>query len=318
MAALTDPGSTHTPALSVVATLYRSREFLPAFIDECIVAAEREAPGAWELVLVNDGSPDDGLAYALERRSANPRIVVIDLSRNFGHHPAMHAGLLHARGDRVFLIDADLEVRPAVLAEFAAKQRASGADLVYGYQPARKGGWLERWTGTVFWRGLNAISSVPIPENMLTERLMTRRFVDALLSLGDHDLFLGGMMSWTGYTQLGLPVNKSQRAGPSTYSLLRRLKLMLTAVSSFSSRPLVWLFHAGWVITLASFGYVAYLVFRRLVYADTLIGFTSIMGLIALSLGLSCMALGLVGVYLGKVLDQVRGRPRYIVRDVHR
>jgi len=306
------------PALSIVSTMYRSRPYLPTFIDECIAAAEAAGVRDWELVLVNDGSPDDSLAYALERRAADPRIVVVDLSRNFGHHPAMHAGLSLARGEQVFLIDCDLEVSPAVLALFLERQRATGADLVYGYQEARKGGWFEQWSGAVFWRGLNALSDVHIPENMLTERLLSRRFLQSLLRLGDHNLFLGGMMSWTGFVQLGIPVPKKQREGRSTYTPLRRLQLMLTAVSSFSVRPLTWLFNIGACITLASFGYVAWLVFRKLAFDDALLGFTSLMGLMALSLGILTMALGIVGIYIGKVFSQVQNRPTYIVRDVHR
>jgi putative glycosyltransferase len=306
------------PALSIVSTMYCSREFLGRFLDECAAAAEQTQGGSWEVVLVNDGSPDDSLSYALERRTADSRIVVVDLSRNFGHHHAMHAGLRHSRGDMIFLIDCDLEVRPAVLAEFVAKQRSSGADLVFGYQDARKGQWFEQWSGALFWRGLNALSEVPIPENMLTERLMTRRFVESLMQLGDYNLFLGGMMSWTGFVQVGIPLVKTQRQGRGTYTLLRRLRLMVTAVSSFSSRPLTWVFNVGLLVTALSFAYVLYLVVRKLVFDDALLGFTSLMGLMAMSLGIMTTALGVVGIYLGKVFNQVQNRPSYIVRDVHR
>ena len=298
--------------------MYRSRPYLPAFIDECIAALDAAAVGPWEIVLVNDGSPDESLAYALQRRAADPRIVVVDLSRNFGHHPAMQAGLCHARGDIVFLIDCDLEVRPAALSDFLARQCSTGAELVFGYQERRKGAWFEQWSGSVFWRVLNALSDVRVPENMVTERLMTRRFVDALLRLGDHNLFLGGMMSWAGFVQIGLAIEKTQRQGSSTYTLARRLQLMVTAVSSFSSKPLTWLFNAGVLITAASFAYVLYLIFRKLMFDDALIGFTSLMGLMSLSLGIITTALGVVGIYLGKVFNQVQGRPNYIVRDLHR
>ena len=305
-------------AISIVSTMYRSRPYLQDFIDECLVALQAVGSEPWEIVLVNDGSPDEALAYALQRRAADFRIVVVDLSRNFGHHAAMQAGLCHARGDLVFLIDCDLEVRPAALIDFVARQQSSGADLVFGYQERRKGAWFEQWSGTVFWRALNALSDVRVPENMVTERIMTRRFVDALLRLGDHNLFLGGMMSWAGFVQIGLPVAKSQRHGSSTYTLARRLQLMVTAVSSFSSKPLTWLFNAGVVITAASFAYVIYLLFRKLMFDDALIGFTSLMGLMSLSLGIITTALGVVGIYLGKVFNQVQGRPNYIVRDLHR
>jgi len=318
----TDAGGAHTdvarPALTIVSTMYRSRQYLPAFIDECTAAAQASALGDWELVLVNDGSPDDSLAYALERRRSDPRIVVVDLSRNFGHHPAMQAGLQHARGELVFLIDCDLEVKPGMFEQFLAKHRQSGADLVFGYQAMRKGGQFEKVSGALFWRGLNALSDVHIPENMLTERLMTRRFVQSLLRLGDHSLFLGGMMSWTGFLQIGIPVPKQQRDGRSTYTLMRRIQLMLTAISSFSSRPLTWLFNAGASITAVSFAYVLYLIFRKIVFNDALVGFTSLMGLMALSLGIITMALGIVGIYVGKVFSQVQSRPTFIVRDIYR
>ena len=306
------------PGLSIVSTMYRSRPYLQAFLDECIAAGDRSGIAVWEIVLVNDGSPDDSLAYALQRHATDARIVVVDLSRNFGHHQAMHAGLGHARGDLVFLIDCDLEVRPAVLSDFLVKQRGAGADLVYGYQDTRKGGWFEKRSGSLFWWGLNAVSDVAVPVNMLTERLMTRRFIQALLQLGDFNLFLGGMMSWTGFTQLGVPITKAQREGPSSYTLWRRVQLMVTAVSSFSSKPLTWLFNIGLMVTATSFAYVLYLIFRKIVFDDALIGFTSLMGLMAMSLGIMTTALGVVGIYLGKVFNQVQNRPTYIVRDVYR
>lgn len=298
--------------------MYRSRAFLDRFLAECVQAVAAIDCDAYEIVLVNDGSPDDSLAYALARRTDIPQIVVVDLSRNFGHHAAMQAGLAHARGQLVFLIDCDLEVAPATLADFHAKLSASGADLVYGYQEVRKGGWFERASGSLFWGGLNHLSSVPIPANQLTERLMTRRFVDALLRLGDHNLFLGGMMSWTGFVQLGIPVAKGLREGRSSYTLWRRAQLMVNAISSFSSKPLTWLFNVGLLITAASFAYVLYLVFRKLAFGDALLGFTSLAALMAMTLGVLTTGLGLIGIYLGKVFEQVQNRPNYIVRDLHR
>lgn len=306
------------PAWSIVSTMYRSRGFLERFLDECLKALRELSVRDFEIVLVNDGSPDDSLAYAIARQQDVPQLVVVDLSRNFGHHHAMQAGLRVAQGERIFLIDCDLEVAPATLLDFARKQHETGADLVFGYQEARKGGWFERVSGGVFWKGFNLLSDTKIPENILTERVMTRRFVDALLSLGDHNVFLGGMMSWTGFQQIGLPIPKKQRHGQSTYTLLKRIQLMVNAVSSFSSRPLTWMFNIGIAMTLASFGYVLFLVMRKLIYGDALLGFTSLMAMLAMTLGVLTTGLGLLGIYLGKVFNQVQGRPNYIIRDVHR
>lgn len=312
------PAVTEAPEISIVSMVYRSRPYLAEFLAGCLEALREIECRRFEIVLVNDGSPDDSLHYLIERQTDIPQLVLVDLSRNFGHHAAAQAGLAHARGDLVFLIDCDLEVSPAVLPRFYQKLRASGCDVVYGYQNARRGGPLERIAGALFWKGLNLLSDTPIPENVVTERIMTRRFVVNLLQLGDRNLFFGGMMSWTGFDQIGMPVDKGRRRGPSTYTLMKRLGLLVNAVSSFSAKPLYLLFNVGIVITLASLAYAAYLVFRKIAFGDTLIGFTSLMGLMAMTLGVLTTGLGLLGIYLGKVYTQVQNRPTYIVRDIYR
>lgn len=306
------------PQISLVSTMYRSRPFLESFLTACLEAVRQLPLDDFEIVLVNDGSPDDSLAYALQRQQDIPQLVVIDLSRNFGHHHAMHAGLQHARGNLVFLIDCDLEVSPMTLPTFYGKLCETGCDMVFGYQETRKGGWFEKISGGLFWKGFNLLSETKIPESVVTERIMTRRFVDALLQMGDRNLFLGGMMSWTGFQQVGLVVGKEQRHGQSTYTLIKRIDLMVNAVSSFSSQPLVWLFNAGAAITATSFAYVVYLVARKLLFGDAVLGFTSVMAFVAVSLGILTTAIGIVGIYLGKVFNQVQNRPTYIIKDIHR
>lgn len=305
------------PQWSIVSTMYRSKPFLEQFLSECLAALASMGCDDYEIVLVNDGSPDDSLDYARSRLVDLPRLRVVDLSRNFGHHHAMQAGLSVAQGDKVFLIDCDLEVAPSFLVAMAAKMEETGADLVFGYQELRKGGWFEQFSGGLFWRGINLLSEVRVPENMVTERVMSRRYVDALLSMGDANLFLGGMMSWAGFLQIGVAVGKKQREGQSTYTLMKRVQLMVNAVSSFTSRPLVWLFNAGVLITALSFAYAVYLVIRKLAFGDALIGFTSLMGMMAFSLGVVTTALGVLGIYLGKVFNQVQNRPTFIIRDIH-
>jgi len=304
--------------ISIVATMYRSRRFLERFLAECLEALAALRCSDFEILLVNDGSPDDSLDYAISRRQDIAQLVVVDLSRNFGHHYAMQAGLRHARGDLVFLIDCDLEVSPLLLPAFKAKLDQSGSDMIYGYQEARKGGVFERASGGFFYTAFNLLSEIKIPENIATERIMTRRYVDALLQLGDRNLFLGGMMSWTGFQQLGLPLQKKQREGKSSYTLLRRINLMVNAVSSFSAQPLVWLFNIGLTVTTFSFLYVLYLLVRKILFDDALLGFTSVMALTTLSLGIMTTGMGIIGIYLGKVFTQVQNRPTYIVKDIHR
>lgn len=190
--------------------------------------------------------------------------------------------------------------------------------MVYGYQEARKGGIFEKLSGGFFYKAFNLMSDIKIPENIATERIMTRRYVDALLQLGDRNLFMGGMMSWVGFEQIGLPLKKKQRDGKSSYTLLRRVNLMVNAVSSFSALPLVWMFNVGMFIMMLSFAYLFYLVIRKIIFNDTMLGFTSMMALTSLSLGILTTAMGIIGIYLGKVFTQVQNRPTYIVKDIYR
>lgn len=304
--------------LSIVATLYQSAPHIHEFHQRTSAVAQELVGDDYEIILVNDGSPDNCLDLAIQLAKDDGHLVVVDLSRNFGHHHAILAGLQHACGDLIFLIDCDLEVRPEALPEFASKMKETNCDMVFGYQESRKGGWFERISGDLFWKGFNLLSETNIPDNSVTERLMTRRFVHAVLQMGDYNLFLGGMMSWAGFTQMGVPIVKKNRDGPSSYTYMKRMGLMVNAVSSFSSKPLVWLFNIGVSITLLSFGYVAYLIFRKLLFGDALLGFTSMMGFMAITLGILTTAIGLVGIYLGKVFNQVQNRPNFIIKDIYR
>ena len=201
---------------------------------------------------------------------------------------------------------------------FFANKRNPRPTLVYGYQESRKGGWSTQVSGGLFWKGFNWMSETKIPENMLTGQLMTRRFIDGLLQMGDRNLFMAGMMTWTGFDQIGIPIAKKHRDGPSTYSLSKRLRLTINAVSSFSSQPLIWLFNVGVVITILSLGFAAYLVVRKLLFNDALLGFTSLMAMLALSLGIMTTGLGTLGIYLGRIFSQVQNRPNFIVKDIYR
>jgi putative glycosyltransferase len=314
----TDLRQSPRPALSIVSTLYNSRHFLDDFVTGCLEALVEAGCKDYEIVLVNDGSPDDSLGHALALKRDFPELVIVDLSRNFGHHHAVQAGIQHARGELVFLIDCDLEVAPSVLPDFLRKQKESRADLVYGYQETRKGRLSNQISGGLFWKGFNWMSETKIPENMLTGQLMTRRFIDGLLQMGDRNLFMAGMMTWTGFDQIGIPIARKHRDGQSTYSFSKRLRLMINAVSSFSSQPLIWLFNVGVVITMLSLGFAAYLVARKLLFNDALLGFTSLMAMLALSLGIMTTGLGTLGIYLGRIFSQVQNRPNYIVKDIYR
>lgn len=305
--------------LSIVTTLYKSKQFLETFIKETLDAINIINIDSFELIFVNDGSPDTSVSYLIEKKKEYPELVIVDLSRNFGHHYAMQAGLTCAKGDLVFLIDNDLEISPYFLVECYQKiSKNHDLDVVYGYQQERKGGFVENIGGKFFWFALNKFSDIEVPKNILTERLMTRRYVDNLLELGDANLFMAGMMSWVGFNQVGIPVVKKLRTGKSTYTAHRRMQLVVQAITSFSGKPLQYLFYLGLLITFFSLLSILYISLQKLIFGDAIqLGWTSLVAISFLSLGIISTFLGLIGIYLFKIFRQVQGRPNYIIKEIY-
>ncbi len=306
--------------LSVVSTLYKSKRFLERFLTEITRVIAVLDIDEFELIFVNDGSPDDSLSFLLEKKNEIPQIKIIDLSRNFGHHYAMQAGLQHAGGDFVFLIDNDLETPPDFLIKcFELMDQRPETDVVYGYQETRKGKITESVGGKIFWWAIDKVSDVKIPKNILTERLMKQEYVQNLLKLGDANLFLGGMFYWAGFDQVGIPVEKGVREGQSTYSTKKRLELMIQAVTSFSGKPLEYLFYTGLLITFGSLVSILYFVVQKIIYGEALqLGWTSVIVLNVLILGIISTFLGLIGIYIYKIFKQVQNRPNAIIRKIYK
>ncbi len=301
--------------LSVVTTLYRSSGTVEQFHTRVAAVAEACADEI-EFIYVDDGSPDDSGDRVLELMGADSRIRLVELSRNFGHHKAAMTGLQHARGDRVFLIDCDLEEDPGLLGQFCDEMKRSSVDVVFGVQAgARRGGILERTTGDLFYRLFNVLSTIQIPRNILTIRLMTRPYVNALTSLGDREMYMAGLMSFAGFRQLGVPVDKESK-GTSLYSILRRIALLVNAVTSFSNKPLRWIFYLGVGVLILS-GFAVGLLLLRKAMGGTLEGWVSVMVSVWIFGGLILFCLGIVGIYLGKVHAEVKRRPLTMVRRVH-
>lgn len=305
--------------LSVVTTLYKSKGFLEVFLKEMIDAIAVIDVKEFELIFVNDGSPDDSVSYLLKRKNEIPQIKIIDLSRNFGHHYAIQAGLNYATGEYVFLIDNDLETPPTVLVDYYNEiKKDTTLDVVYGYQEARKGNFIEKQAGSIFWVLINKLSDTKIPHNILTERLMTKQYVHELLRLQDANLFIGGMFYWVGFNQKGMPVKKGQRKGASTYTIKRRAELMLQAITSFSGKPLEWLFYIGISTSFFSFLFIIYLAFQKIMHQDEVqLGWTSIVAINVLILGIISTFLGLIGIYIFKIFKQVQGRPNVIIKKIY-
>ena len=303
--------------LSIVATLYQSAAHIIEFHQRASAAAKRLAGEDYEIVLVNDGSPDNSLELVIQLTEEDSHTVVVDLSRNFGHHKAMMTGLEHSQGERVFLLDSDLEEEPEWLHEFGRIMDKESCDTVYGIQEKRKGGIFEKVTGGFFYRVFRLFTGIAQPNNIVTARLMTRRYVDALLLHRERELNIGGLWITTGFKQCQQSVQKHSTS-PTTYSLLQKFRHLVNAITSFSSLPLVFTFYTGLLISLTALGYIVYLVFLYMFIASPPEGYTSIIASIWLFSGLIIFFIGMQGIYISKMFSEVKQRPYTIVREIYR
>jgi putative glycosyltransferase len=303
--------------LSIVGTLYCSAPYLEAFVSRALAAAAG-VPGEVEVVLVNDGSPDDSLAIAKGLADRHPEVRVVDLARNFGHHRAMMCALEHARGDHVFLIDVDLEEAPELLPVFWQRmQEERDVDVVFGQLRRRRGGWYPRTSGRLYYTLIRHLGEVPLAPNLATVRLMTRRYVDALLQYREREMFMAGLWHDAGFRQVAVPIDKGDK-GETSYSLGRKLSLVVNSVTAFSAKPLRMIFYTGLVISFAGSLFALYLAWRRLFHGIPVDGWTSMMVSIWFIGGLMILFLGIIGIYLSKIFIEVKQRPYTTVREIYR
>lgn len=302
--------------LSIVATLFQSEQYINEFCDRASACAQKLTGDEYEILLVNDGSPDNSLDLAVELTRRDRHVVVVDLSRNFGHHKAMMTGLAHAKGDRVFLIDSDLEEEPEWMLNFSQQMEQDACEVVFGVQGERQGSWFERWSGQWFYRFVNAVTGLALPENIVTARLMTRRYVDALLQHKEREVFMLGLWHITGFKQCAQTVNKLNTS-ETTYTLRRKLSLLVNSVTSFSNAPLVGIFYFGVSISIFAMLYIAYLMINWLFIEQPLSGWTSVMASIWLIGGMVISFIGVVGIYLSKIFSETKQRPYTIVRHIY-
>ncbi|OAI40243.1 glycosyl transferase [Planctomycetaceae bacterium SCGC AG-212-D15] len=304
-----------TPQLSIVTTLYNTAAFVREFHRRMSATAKRLTE-RYEIIFVNDGSLDDSLALALGLRKEDSKVKVVDLSRNFGQHKAMVTGLAHARGELVFQIDSDLEEEPELLVRFHEELSRSAADVVYATQTKRQGSLCKRLSGAAFYTLVRFLSSYPVPSNPLNARLMTRRYVDSLLLHREREVYMAGLWAITGYRQVAIPALKHSR-GDSSYTLARKLSLMVNAITAFSNRPLYFVFWIGLAIMTLAAGSGLALFLLRLFWCDYLTGWTSLILSVWLLGGGNIFCMGIMSIYLSKVFLEVKQRPYSIVRHLY-
>ena len=302
--------------LSVVIPCYREAEGLVELHRRVTLAAERVAGQDFELVLINDGSPDATWAGICGLAALDARVVGVNLSRNYGHQLALSAGLSVARGQRIFMLDADLQVPPELLPEMM-RALDVGADVAYGQRTAREGETVfKRASAALFYRTLRRLTDVNIPEDTGDFRLMSRRVLDVLNGMPESHRFVRGMVSWIGYRQVPIPYERQARTtGTSSYPLRKMLRLATDAITSFSTRPLRLASILGLTFAaLGGLGVIASLI--AWAAGATVAGWTSVM-VIMLSLGgLQLAVLGIIGEYLGRLYMEAKRRPLYIIDEV--
>lgn len=305
------------PRISVLTSLFCAEPYIQELYDRSKAALERITED-YEIVFVDDGSPDGGNAVVQRLIQEDPRVRLIELSKNFGQHRALLAGLQHVRGELVFMIDSDLEEDPELLEVFyrTMSENESEIDVVYGVMEKRKGGLLERVSGALFYGLMSTLSEIPMPRDVMGARLMKACFVDSLLRHGESQPFLGGLLALTGYHQVAVPCEKRSK-GTTTYNFRRKVSLALNAFLSYSTRPLTWIVGVGGVLMLV--GAAALLVVALRGEPSTTGG--ADLGWLLASLwflsGVIVLAVGIVGVYVGRIFGQVKNRPNAIIRKIY-
>jgi dolichol-phosphate mannosyltransferase len=298
--------------LSLVAPVYNEEELVDEFVARATAAI---ADYEFELVLVNDGSSDRTPELLDRIAAADPRVRVVHLSRNFGHQAALTAGLEHAAGDVVAMIDADLQDPPELIPEMVA-QWSQGADVVYAVRKQRDGETAFKLaTASWFYKLFNKLAQVDLEPNSGDFRLLDRRALDALLAMTERSRFLRGMTVWVGFNQTAVAYQRDARhAGETKYTLRKMLRFSLDAIASFSHLPLQLATYAGVLSAGVAFVTIPVVILLK-IFGSYLPGFGTITILILLIGGIQLIALGVIGEYVGRIYDEVKHRPLYIVRE---
>lgn len=300
--------------LSIVIPAYNEVEVLPEFQRRLSLTLDTLALPS-EIIYVNDGSKDDTIAVLRAMQQDDPRIAILDLSRNFGKEIAMTAGLDHASGDAVVVIDADLQDPPELIPELIKHWR-DGYDNVYARRAKRAGETVvKRATAHLFYRLLRTVSKVDIPSDTGDFRLLSRRAVDSLKQLREQHRFMKGLFNWVGYERKEVLYNRDPRAvGKSTWNYWRLWNFALDGITSHTTVPLRLASYLGVVIALLAFLYALYLVYDKLAHGNPVAGYPSLMVTLLFLGGVQLVTLGVIGEYLGRMFDEGKRRPLYFVQ----
>lgn len=271
----------------------------------------------YELIFVNDGSRDASAQIVSDLADQHKEVVLIDFSRNFGHQVAITAGMDYARGQAIIIIDADLQDPPEVMLQMIDKWK-EGYEVVYGKRIKRKGEtWFKKTTAKVFYRLLNTLTNVDIPTDTGDFRLIDRKVCDVLKGLKEKNRFVRGLISWIGFKQTSVEFVREERfAGETKYPLKRMIKFAMDGITSFSYKPLRIATYIGFAISSFSFIYLLIVLYQRLFTDSTTVGWSSIVAINLFFNGIILILLGVIGEYIGRIYEESKGRPLYIVKDI--
>jgi polyisoprenyl-phosphate glycosyltransferase len=302
--------------LSVVIPCYNERDGLRELHRRVSVICRNLLCDAYEIILVNDGSSDDSISVMSEISSSDSNIIVLDLSRNHGHQLALSAGLSISKGDRVFVLDADLQDPPELLPQMMEKID-QGCDVVFGQRAKRSGEtWFKKTTAHYFYRLLNKATDLAMPNDAGDFRLMTRRVVDILNNMPEHHRFIRGLVTWIGFRQEPVIYDRSARTtGESKYPLSKMVRLAIDAVTSFSIRPLRLASFFGGCFGLLSILFLVYIFLAKFT-GKTVEGWASLSSIILAIGSVQLFVVGIVGEYLGRMYIESKRRPLFMIKDI--
>ncbi|TAF03679.1 MAG: glycosyltransferase [Nostocales cyanobacterium] len=303
--------------LSVIVPMYNEEPNIDYLFERLVSTLDR-LKLKYEIVCVNDGSKDNTLKYLIEHHLRNPAIKVVNLSRNFGKEIALTAGLDYATGSAIVPIDADLQDPPELIEELVAKWR-EGYDVVYATRRLRQGeSWLKRLTANGFYQVISQMSPVSIPRNTGDFRLLDRCVVDALKQLPERNRFMKGLFAWVGFNQTSILYDRPQRyKGVTKWNYWRLWNFAIDGITSFSLLPLKVWSYVGLTISVLSFLYASFLLVRTLILGIDVPGYASLMVALLFLGGVQLLSLGIIGEYLGRVYEEVKGRPLYLVKEYY-
>ena len=306
--------------ISIVIPCYNEEEVVDICHEEVTKVIDT-LPYNFEVIYINDGSTDKTFDKLLDIQKSDRRVVVLNLSRNFGKEAAMTAGIDNCIGDALIILDADLQDPPSLIPDMITVWKETGADVVYGQRMIREGEtWFKKFTANSFYKVINFIgSNVEIPKNTGDFRLMNRRAIDALIQLREKHRFMKGLFAWIGYNQVAFQYNRAQRAaGYTKWSYVGLWNLAMEGIAGFSTTPLKLASFFGLMISLLAFLFGAYIIIKTLIFGVDVPGWATLTVMISVLSGIQLLCIGILGEYIGRIFGEAKKRPLYFIENVYK